>query len=359
MWVESVKLKDFRNYTEAALSFHENVNFLYGENGQGKTNILEAIYLCSTTKSHRGAREKEFIRFGSDEAHIKLEFIKNTGRHVLDYHVRKNEKRGAAIDYVPVRKASEFYGFLKAVIFSPEDLMIVKSGPADRRKYLDREISQTSAYYMKALSNYNHVLVQRNKLLKEMYNDASLKATLDVWDEQLILYGELVIAQRKEFIRELQEILRPVHNTISGGKEELRILYEPNAGKEYFRDILKKNRERDIYTATTNAGPHRDDFSLKINGYDCRSYGSQGQIRSAALSLKLAEIRILKGIAHESPVLLLDDVLSELDSVRQECLLSEIKGFQTIMTGAGLDDYIKSNVKIDKVFHVTNGRIED
>ncbi|MBR3275573.1 MAG: DNA replication/repair protein RecF [Eubacterium sp.] len=355
MWVDTVKLKDFRNYKECSLTFDENVTFLYGENGQGKTNILEALYLCSTTKSHRGAKEKDLIRFGCEEAHIKTEFIKNTGRHYIDYHVRKNDKRGVAIDGMTVKKASDFYGFLKAVMFSPEDLMIVKSGPAERRKYLDREISQTSGYYMKALSNYNHVLLQRNKLLKDIYNDSSLKTTLDVWDDQLVFYGELVINQRREFIKTLQEILKPVHKTISGGKEDIRIVYQPNAGVDYFKDILRKNRERDIINASTTSGPHRDDFSIIINGYDCRSFGSQGQIRSAALSLKMAEIRILKNVTHETPILLLDDVLSELDGIRQECLLSEIKGVQTIMTGAGIDEYIRDNIRIDKVYYIKDG----
>lgn len=355
MWINSVSLTNFRNLSEARLVFDRNINFLYGRNGQGKTNILESVYLCSTTKSHRGSKEKEFINFDEDEAHIKLSFTKNTGPHYIDYHISKNDKKAVFIDSNRISRASEFYGFFKAVMFSPEDLMIVKNGPAERRKFLDREISQLSGYYIKALANYNHVLLQRNKLLKDIYNNPSLKTTLDVWDDQLVLYGELLIENRKEFIGELQKIVSEVHHTISDGREQIRLLYEPNAGKKYFRDILRKNRERDMITANTNAGPHRDDFSILINGFDLRSYGSQGQIRSAALSLKMAEIRILKNATHETPVLLLDDVLSELDSARQECLLTEIKGVQTVMTGTGMDEYIKNNVRIDKVFYVENG----
>ncbi len=357
MWIESLECKNFRNYKNASVDFAPGVNFLYGDNAQGKTNLLEAVYLCSTSKSHKGSKDRELIFFGEKEAHVRLTLQKKGVAHKIDLHIRTSKGKGVAINGFPIRKASELYGFLNVVVFSPEDLFIVKNGPSDRRRFIDRELCQISGLYMKTLSDYNKVLNQRNKLLKELPGKESLKDTLDVWDEQLVFYGKKVIKDRNRFLAEMTDTMKPLHSQLTGGKEKISLKYEPSVLETDFAEQLLVARERDCILQQTSVGPHRDDFSILVNDVNIRQFGSQGQQRSAALSLKLSEISMIKKVTGEMPVLLLDDVFSELDSHRQEYLLSEIKDTQTILTGTGLDDLITQNIKIDRLFYVKEGTV--
>lgn len=349
MKIESLDLKNYRNYSESHISFDDKVNLLYGENAQGKTNILESIYFCATTKSHRGSKDKEIISFNSDESHIKAKISKKNQQYVIDIHLKKNSPKGIAVNGIPIRKVSELFGTVNVVCFSPEDLNIIKEGPAGRRKFIDLELCQLNSLYVHSLINYNKVLIQKNKLLKEIpYND-SLKDTLDIWDEQLIKYGNEVFNYREEFIKELNEIIKDIHFNISGEREVLRIEYE--------KSNFKNAREEEIRQRATLYGPHRDDIAFYINDIDLRKFGSQGQQRTAALALKLSEIELAKKKTGDCPILLLDDVLSELDGNRQEHLLEAIQNIQTIITCTGVEDYINSNLHIDRIMHVEKGKV--
>lgn len=357
MVVKQIELQNFRNYDTLCLPLHGGINILYGDNAQGKTNILEAIYLCGTTKSHKGSKDKELIQLGESEAHIRMQLEKNQIPHRIDMHLKKSKAKGVAIDGIPIRKSSELFGMIHIVFFSPEDLSMIKNGPAERRRFLDLELCQLNKLYLHYLSGYNKALNQRNNLLKQIGLKRELLDTIDIWDSKLLEYGEQLISCRKAFITQLNEILPPIHNKLSGGKESLLIQYEPNVTQELFAARLKELRERDIITKMTNCGPHRDDISFFIGGEDVKKYGSQGQQRTAALSLKLAELELVKETIKEKPVLLLDDVLSELDRKRQIQLLNSIEDLQTIITCTGLEEFVDDREKYNHVYQVVNGTV--
>lgn len=357
MYIKSVRLEGYRNYKDSQVIFDKGTNILYGDNAQGKTNILESIFMCATTKSHRGSKDKEIVGFSEDEAHISLIIEKNNDEIKIDMMLRKDKSKIVAVNGSKIRKSSELLGILNVVLFSPEDLSIIKNGPSERRRFIDMELCQLDNIYLYNLSKYNKIIDQRNKLIKDSYLNKDLIETLNIWDMQLVSYGSLIIEKRKKFINELNEIIKEVHSKLTDSKEEIEVKYEPDVDNLVFEKELKKNRDRDIKSKTTGVGPHRDDFSFVVNGIDIRKYGSQGQQRTAALSLKLSEIEIVKKITGHVPVLLLDDVLSELDNSRQNYLLNTIGDIQTIITCTGLDDFINNNFKINKVINVVKGTI--
>ncbi|MCM1263637.1 MAG: DNA replication/repair protein RecF [Butyrivibrio sp.] len=359
MIIKSLELANFRNYDSLAVNFSSGTNILYGDNAQGKTNVLESIFLSSTTKSHKGSKDKDIIKFNNDEAHIRIIIEKDGIDNKIDMHLRKNKSKGIAINGQKIKKAAELLGLLNTVFFSPEDLSIIKNGPAERRKFVDMELCQLDSLYLYNLNNYNKIVNQRNKLLKDMYFNPELKDTLNVWDSQLINYGSKIIERRKLFVTQLNEIILEVHRKLSGNKEDLVIFYEPDTSIDDYEYSLSFNQERDIKLKQTTVGPHRDDFSFMSGNIDIRKFGSQGQQRTAALSLKLSEIELVKKITKDNPVLLLDDVLSELDSNRQNYLLNSIGNIQTIITCTGLDEFINNRFEIDKVFQVKNGKMEE
>ena len=283
MYIKSLELNDYRNYDKVSIKFDKGINILYGNNAQGKTNILEAIYLCSTTKSHRGNKDKEVIRFGCKESHIRALFNKNEVDYQIDIHLRSEKSKGIAINGVKLKKAAELLGLANIIIFSPEDLSIIKNGPSDRRRFVDAELCQLDKVYLYNLTNYNKIVNQRNNLLKDILIHPELRDTLDVWDMQLVNIGNKIIERRKLFVDQLNEIISDIHNNISGGKEELEIIYDPNVNTEEYEEKLKKHREKDIRYKLTSVGPHRDDFIFLINEIDTKKYGSQGQQRTAAL----------------------------------------------------------------------------
>ena len=357
MIVKSVEFSNFRNYDHLQLHFDEGTNILYGDNAQGKTNILEGVYLSGTTKSHKGSKDKEMIQFEKEESHIRSIVKKNEKEYRIDMHLRRNGTKGVAVNKVPIKKASELFGILNIVFFSPEDLNIIKNGPSERRRFIDCELCQLDKLYLSDLSRYNKVLNQRNKLLKDINYKHDLIETLPMWDVQLLEYGRNIIKKRKEFISEINEIVKDIHSKISGGKEELTLIYEPNIDDIFFEDELLKNKNRDLKLCQTTVGPHRDDILFSIKGIDIRKYGSQGQQRTSALSLKLSEIDFVKKSINSTPVLLLDDVLSELDSNRQNYLLNSITDIQTMITCTGLEEFVRNRFEINKVFQVVNGRV--
>lgn len=359
MIIKSLKLKNYRNYDLLDLTFDPKTNILYGDNAQGKTNILEALYLSGTTKSHRGTKDRDMIQFGHDESHLETVVEKKGIIFQIDMHLKKNSPKGIAIDKVPIRRASELFGIVHFVFFSPEDLNIIKEGPAGRRRFIDLELSQLDKIYLNNLSNYNRIINQRNSLLKDIYgsNQQHLLETLDIWDMQLAAYGTKVLERRKEFVRQVNEIISEIHFRLTGGKERLLLTYESSIGEMSMEQALKKNRERDLRMKSTSVGPHRDDLCFLSGDLDIRKFGSQGQQRTAALSLKLAEIELVKRIIGDTPILLLDDVLSELDKNRQNYLLDSIHDIQTVITCTGLDEFVNHRFSINKIFHVKSGHV--
>lgn len=358
MFIKSLKLADYRNYNELDIEFVNGTNILYGDNAQGKTNILEAIYLCGTTKSHKGNKDREIIQFEKDEAHIRSIIEKNNMEYKIDIHLRKNKTKGIAINGIPIKKASELFGIVNFVCFSPEDLNIIKNGPSERRRFMDLELCQLDKLYLYHLTKYNKIVNQRNKLLKDIPFQKELRDTLSVWDLQLVEYGIKIIERRNVFIHQINEIIYEIHKKLSGGKEELVIEYEQNVSEKDFFSKLQSNIEKDIKFKNTSVGPHRDDLNFLIKNVDIRKYGSQGQQRTAALSLKLSEIDLVEKIMNDKPILLLDDVLSELDSNRQNYLLDSINHTQTLITCTGLDEFINNRFCIDKIYKVKEGTVK-
>ena len=357
MIIKSIELANYRNYDSLQLSFDKGVNILYGDNAQGKTNVLEAIFVSATTKSHKGSKDKDIIKFEQDESHIRSIIERRDMEYRVDMHLRQYKTKGIAINGQKIKKASELIGLLNVVFFSPEDLSIIKNGPSERRRFIDMELCQLDKSYLYNLNQYNKILNNRNKLLKDIVFNPALKDTLDIWDEQLIMFGCQIIKRRAAFIKELNDIIYDIHRKLSGEREELFIEYEAETQAENFAAKVRANRERVLKIGQTSSGPHKDDCIFKIGECDIRKFGSQGQQRTAALSLKLSEIELVKKVTKDTPVLLLDDVLSELDSNRQNHLLNSIGDIQTIITCTGLDEFINNRFEINKIFKVTAGSV--
>lgn len=358
MNIASLELLNFRNYEKQSLTFDPGTNLLWGDNAQGKTNVLEALYLCGTTRSHRGAKDRDMIRLGAEEGHIRMTVLRNGIPDRIDMHLRRSKAKGIAVNGQPIRRAADLFGLTAMVFFSPEDLNMIKNGPAERRRFIDRELSQLNRIYLSDLTRYQKCLQQRNHLLREMSFRQDRENELEVWDEQLILCGEKVIDGRQAFIEELQDIVRDCHRHLTGGRETIDLIYEPSCAAGQMEAGLRKSLASDRKLQTTQVGPHRDDMAVMINGMDARLFGSQGQQRTAALSLKLSEIALVRKNRRETPVLLLDDVLSELDESRQDYLLDGIRETQTFITCTGIDEITRSHFRIDKSFHIRSGGIE-
>ena len=351
MWVKELSAENFRNFESLKVELENGINIVYGDNANGKTNLIEAIYFCATGKSRRASSDKELIRFGTQEAHLQAVLDSQK----IDVHLFSDgKKKGIAVDHIPIKKLSQLFGLLLAVIFTPEDLRMVKSGPGERRTFMDIELCQLSGVYYYALRQYYQALKQRNNLLRAISKDRSLIDTLDIWDEPMCKYGTQIMEHRKAFIEEIGSYATAVHKDITGGSENLALNYRPQVLDEYERR-LNRNRDRDIALGNTGVGIHKDDVSFTINKNDVRIYGSQGQQRTAALSVKLAEIELIKNRTKQTPVLLLDDVLSELDEHRQKFLFKHINDLQTIITCTGIEDVLKQTK--GNILNMKNGNI--
>jgi len=362
MWVKKISADAFRNLSLQDIPLSKGINILYGDNAQGKTNILEAIYFCAIGRSTRADNNLELVRFGSQEAHVTAHVHKDDYNFTIDAHIQVKGKKSVktlSIDQNIVKNTRELFGRLMVVLFSPEDLRLVKSGPTERRRFMDMEICQLSPIYYSDLRDYHRNLRQRNQLLKILRRDRLQIDSLPIWDQQLSKSGCRIIHTRAGFIKKISDIAREIHAYITSGKEELVLTYQPNiADSENYIKAMQKSHERDIISGTTSIGIHKDDILFTINGVPARNFGSQGQQRTAALSAKLAEIEIMRQSKKSPPVLLLDDVLSELDGNRQRYLLTQIKDLQTILTCTGLEDVLKKGITDANIMQVKAGMIE-
>lgn len=359
MVVKNISLQYFRNFEKINLELSDGINILYGLNAQGKTNFIESVYFCATGRSHRTNYDRELIKFAQNEAHIQIYVQKDSLTDRIDVHIKKEGKKGIAVNGIAVKRLGELFGVLLTVIFSPEDLQLVKAGPSERRRFMDMEICQLSPVYYYELQQYYKILKQRNGLLKDIQKKNELKETLFVWDEQLVGHGVKIMKYRADFINKINKLSSGIHRKITDGAEKMEVIYKPGVKPQEFLEKLNKYAERDMAQGVTSVGVHKDDLNFQINGQDTRIYGSQGQQRTVSLSLKLAEIDLIKEEKGETPVLLLDDVLSELDKTRQNCLLESINGVQTVITCTGMEDMLSRLKKHNKinVFCVEKGRI--
>ena len=356
MTVTEISCQNFRNLETCTLAPSEGVNIIYGENAQGKTNLLEGIWLFSGMKSFRGAKDAELIRFGCEYGRLKMAFTAHGRDQKAEITVAA--KRRAKLNGVELPSCAGLIGKCRAVVFSPSFLSIVKNGPEERRRFIDAAVCQLKPAYANLLAEYNRLLKQRNSLLKDIPIEPALLDMLEVIDERLTAAGERLAQERKSYIEALLPSVGRIYDGFSGGSEEMTVVYvEKEAEKGSLAERLKANRKQDIINKTTSVGPHRDDLGVFSNSIDIRRFGSQGQQRSAALSLKLSEIEMIESVKGEKPILLLDDVLSELDTKRQDALLNKIGGIQTMITCTGLDEYVRKRFKIDKLFRVENGEI--
>lgn len=366
MYLKEIKLTDFRNYKEQVLTFDKGFNFLAGNNAQGKTNLVEAIYMLSTGRSFRTQMDSELLRWGSETLYIKGTVMAGGGKKTIEIAMRGNNKR-IKVNGIKLGKRGELFGNLILVIFSPDELKLVKEGPSYRRKFLDQGVVQVKPSYYYILTNYNRVLFQRNSLLRNRLQGKADTDTLSVWDKQLAGYGTRLIVERNKFIKKLAVFARLMHGRITDGDEDLDVKYQscidikededPAEIQQRFAKNLESVRAKDMKTGATNFGPHREDLDVRINGMDARKFGSQGQQRTAALSMKLSEIELLKSDTGEYPVLLLDDVMSELDPSRQRYILESLGSVQTFITCTHLTGIMKKTYPQGKVFHVDSGII--
>jgi DNA replication and repair protein RecF len=366
MHVKKVLLQNYRNYDKMSILLHPGLNVFYGDNAQGKTNFVESIYLCGTGRSHRTFKEKEIISWGEEWGSVKAEIEKRSTEMNMEVRLFSGKPREVRIGGVRIDRLSDFIGNLNVVMFSPEDLKLVKEGPVFRRRFLDIEISQVKPGYYYNLQQYNKVLLQRNNLLKSIKYDKSLINTLDIWDEQLSRFGAYIIDCRMEFIKKISMLSRLVHRKITDGIEELNVSYatpfkgtgsREDTARAIYHDLVHA-RDKDMHRGSTSVGPHRDDLDVYINNIDVKVFGSQGQQRTSALSLKLAELEFIKSECMEYPVLLLDDVLSELDVKRQKFLLDSLKNIQTVLTCTGIGDILEFRKNDRYVFEVNQGTIK-
>lgn len=357
MQISEVSLRGFRNLEELNIHPSAGINVFYGKNAQGKTNFLESLYFCATGRSMRTKLDWQMIGFDKEESHIRILIQKNNRKERIDVHLKRDTKKGIARNGVPVKKLGDLFGTLYTVVFSPEDLALVKEGPGERRRFMDMELCQLSRIYYYDLQQYYRILKQRNNLLKEIQKKPSLQETLFVWDDQLVDFGERVMAARKGFLQRLDILAAQRLNALTGGLDQLKIIYRPNCELGQMAERIKRNLQRDIYSGTTNNGPHKDDILFSIDGKEVKSFGSQGQQRTTALAAKLAEIDLIREETGEEPVLLLDDVLSELDERRQKYLMESIDGLQSFLTCTGIEDVVKKYIRSENLFYVEKGRI--
>ena len=353
MWINKINLINFRNYENEIIELNKNLNVFFGENAQGKTNIIEGIFLCSMGKSFRAKKDSEMIQLGKENASIEIYYEKSDrcGKIKIELAKRKN----VYFNGIKLKKLSELLGNINVVIFTPDDIHILKGGPQNRRRFLDIMISQLKPNYMYNLNLYLKTIEQRNNYLRQIKDKNLNETLLDIWDEKLIEYAQKIFQYRKEFINKIQEKIIKIHKEITDNKEEIKIKYHSDCEDiEKFKQLLKERRSLDIFKGYTTKGIHRDDFDITINDKALGIYGSQGQHRTAILSLKMSELEIIYDEIGEYPILLLDDFMSELDEKRRTHLLEKIKNIQVIIT---CTDKIKLENKNILIYNVKEGKV--
>ncbi|MBR5642374.1 MAG: DNA replication/repair protein RecF [Firmicutes bacterium] len=355
MVFKQLELENFRNYGNQSIEFHEKLNLLLGKNAQGKTNLLESLFIMGLGKSFRTNKDSDMIAFGKDFARASCLVEGEKGETEIDI-IYQPDGKIIKVDGMKLSRSIDLLEHVYIVVFSPDDLKIIKEGPEHRRRFLDRELCQIKPVYYSDLGNYKKVLKQRNFLLREKNPDRNL---FSVFDASLADYGTRITKERKEFTKRLQELSSKIHSDISQGQEELKLEYETDVfDKNQFRELLEKNFESDVYKGHTGFGPHKDDLKIEVNGTDIRTFGSQGQQRTAALSMKLAEIGLIRQETGCNAVLLLDDVLSELDSSRQRFLIDAMKDIQVFITATEIDPEVRALLPEGYAFHVEQGSIK-
>lgn len=352
MRINSLKLNNFRNYSALELSPCEGITVFWGDNAQGKTNLLESLYLCCTGRSHRTHSDRELIKWNEDVCRVSVIAERRDGTHTVDISIPVSARRVIKVNGSPIARSGELMGHVTGVLFSPEDLRTVKDGPAERRRFIDMALSQLYPAYYYCLQRYLRALKQRNEALRTM------SATLESWDMQLATYGSELVRYRSAYISRLSEAAKRVHSDISIEKEALEIRYQPSIAGDTHDDVIRAliaSRASDMRRMTTTVGAHRDDIALFIDDMDVRAFGSQGQQRTAALSMRLGELAVMEEISGERPVLLLDDVMSELDPFRRRALLSHIEGIQVLVTCTDINDL--AGADIGMAYNVISGVI--
>ncbi len=352
MIILNLECKNFRNLENVYIEPCENMNVICGENAQGKTNLIEAIWLFTGAKSFRGSKDINFLKFGEDKAACTLNFKSNG--IVNNARIEVETKRTAFLNENKLKSAAAIAGNFNAIVFSPTDLSIVSDGPSIRRKFIDTAIGQIYPYYIGILKTYTRAVVQRNQIIKDFKYDSTVSVMLDVFESEISATGKKITDLRKRYLEHLEEFLPSLYDGISGGKEKLETNYI-SSYKENLEEALKEARKEDMFLGVTSVGPHRDDIDFKINGISARSFGSQGQKRSVALALKLAEAEVIRKKTGECPVILLDDVMSELDKTRQNFVLNHIEGMQSFLTCC--DESNIENLKAGKIFRVEKGGV--
>lgn len=363
MLVKQLEVKNFRNIEYTGINPCEGVNIIYGENAQGKTNLLESIWLFTGCRSFRGSKDNEIINFNSNKSNLYMDFFAFDREQSASLEI--SEGRKFILNGVKMKSSSQIMGEFLCVVFSPEHLSLVKEGPYERRRFLDIAISQLKPKYSITLSQYNKAVAQRNILLKDVAYHSELYDTLDIWEDRIAFFGSEIIRQRLGYINKLALYTDEIYSGLSREKEKLVIAYNQQAiiagdNKQELYENLKAqlyaSRKNDLITGSTSVGPHRDDLMIKIDGLSARSFGSQGQQRSAALALKLGEAAVIKSFSGEQPIALLDDVMSELDINRQNYILNHIKDWQVFITCC--DPETVKHLKNGKRFLMKNGIIK-
>lgn len=362
MKINSITLENYRNIKELSVDF-DDVNIIWGENAQGKTNLLEAIYLFSGAKSFRGAKDKELVKFDCDYAKMKLDFFANGREQTAKISIK--DRKTVTLNGIKKRSSIELGNEIKTIIFSPDHLNMIKEGPNERRKFIDGALCQIKSNYRTLLKNYSRTLVQRNSLLRNAESVDAVAPMLEVWDVNLANLGAKIIYQRIMYLKAIKPYLKDIFEGISGGKEDIKIVYigadtytdDVNDIEQRLYNKIKSHRKIDVLNHTTTKGPHRDDIEIMINGRSVKSFGSQGQQRSSVLALKLAEASLLREMTGENPIALLDDVMSELDEKRQDYILNHIKDLQVFITCCDKETVLR--LKKGKTFHIANGALSE
>lgn len=354
MNITEIKLKNFRNYDEEIIELNKGINIFYGNNAQGKTNILESIFLCAMGKSFRSKKEKELIKLDKNDAKIEIEYNKSDRKGKIEYIL--SDKKQIIVNGIKINKLSELLGNINIVMFSPDDIEILKGGPQKRRKFLNMMISQLRPSYVYNYNLYMQTLEQRNNYLRQIKNENKSENMLDIWDEKLIEYAEIIYQYRNQFINKIKEKIEEIHYNITDRKEKISIHYISDLKNiEEFKNKLKNNRKQDIQRGYTTVGIHRDDFIVYINKKELNIYGSQGQFRTSILSLKLSELYTIYDEIGEYPILLLDDFMSELDESRRKKFIENITETQVLITGT--HKIILENFKYN-IYNVKEGKIK-
>jgi len=373
--IREVKIVNFRNYSELKLEFSKNYNFIYGNNAQGKTNIIEALFLCSSGKSYRANRDEELIKFNENSYYIKLLVESKETEKIIEVAYNVGERKKIKINSVPIKKSGELMGQITEVLFSPEHISIVKEGPQERRRFIDIAISQLKPAYYYDLQQYSKLLTQKNHLLRDLKNSKKrnmrLWDTLEIWNDKLAETGTRIMMEREKYLYQLDKIANEIHIKLTGGAEKMRLKYKPslriddinhnnhNEIKQLFIENVRRDEEKEIFAGITLWGPQRDDVEIEINGRNLRIYGSQGQQRTGVITLKFSELEILKELANEEPVFLLDDIFSELDKRRQDYIIDMLNNTQTFITNTRkiIFDNIHNVQSNLNYYYVENGKV--